>query len=73
MDLFERGLSVMVAVGPHVARRAGGVRALEARALGEAAAGRFVPVVQAFPLVEAAAAHAALEGRRTSGKVVLVP
>lgn len=72
-DLFERGLSVTVAVGPHVARRAGGVRALEARALAEAAAGRFTPVVQRFPLAEAAAAHAALEDRRTAGKVVLVP
>ncbi|CAL9623754.1 Quinone oxidoreductase 1 [Actinosynnema sp. ALI-1.44] len=73
VDLFERALSVMVAVGPHVARRSGGVRALEARALAEAAAGRFAPVVQAFPLAEAAAAHAALERRRTTGKVVLVP
>ncbi|GAA0254200.1 zinc-binding dehydrogenase [Saccharothrix mutabilis subsp. mutabilis] len=73
VDLFERALSVTVAVGPHVARRSGGVRAVEARALAEAAAGRFAPVVQAFPLAEAAAAHAALERRRTTGKVVLVP
>jgi NADPH2:quinone reductase len=72
-DLFERALTVTVAVGPHVARRSGGIRALEARALAEAAAGRFTPVVQAFPLEGAAAAHAALEDRRTVGKVVLVP
>jgi NADPH2:quinone reductase len=45
----------------------------EARALAAAAEGRLVPAVQAFPLSQAAAAHAALESRRTTGKVVLVP
>ncbi|PZG09964.1 zinc-binding dehydrogenase [Nonomuraea aridisoli] len=45
----------------------------EARALAAAADGRLVPAVQTFPLAEAAAAHAALESRRTTGKVVLVP
>jgi NADPH2:quinone reductase len=50
-----------------------GLRGLEDAALAEAAAGRLTPVVQRFPLAEAAAAHAALEGRRTMGKVVLVP
>lgn len=72
-DLFERSLSATAAVGPHVAKRAGGVRALEARALAEAAAGAFTPVVHSFPLSRAAEAHEALEGRRTVGKVVLVP
>ncbi|WP_433269199.1 zinc-binding dehydrogenase [Actinosynnema sp. CS-041913] len=72
-DLFERGLSVTVAVGPHVAKRAGGLRALEARALADAAAGRFTPVLHRFPLSSAAEAHEALESRRTVGKVVLVP
>ncbi|GAB2756423.1 zinc-binding dehydrogenase [Amycolatopsis magusensis] len=43
------------------------------RALAAAAEGKLVPAVQAFPLAEAAAAHAALENRATSGKVVLVP
>ncbi|WP_101788478.1 zinc-binding dehydrogenase [Nonomuraea indica] len=45
----------------------------EVRALAAAAEGRLVPVVQTFPLSRAAAAHAALESRRTTGKVVLVP
>ncbi|QFZ17037.1 zinc-binding dehydrogenase [Saccharothrix syringae] len=70
-DLFARSLTAVVAAGPHMARRAGGVRALEARALAEA--GRLAPVVQEFPLAEAARAHAALAGRRTVGKVVLLP
>ncbi|MBB5957499.1 NADPH2:quinone reductase [Saccharothrix tamanrassetensis] len=72
-DLFERGLSATVAVGPHVAKRAGGLRALESRALADAASGRFTPVVQRFPLSSAAEAHEALENRCTVGKVVLVP
>jgi NADPH2:quinone reductase len=45
----------------------------EKRALAAAADGTFVPAVQTFPLSEAAAAHAALETRATSGKVVLIP
>jgi NADPH2:quinone reductase len=32
-----------------------------------------VRVGQEFPLVEAAEAHRALEGRRTTGKVLLIP
>ncbi len=47
--------------------------AYEARALAAVAEGTLVPAVQTFPLAEAAAAHAALESRRTTGKVVLVP
>ncbi|WP_238412576.1 zinc-binding dehydrogenase [Saccharothrix deserti] len=31
------------------------------------------PVVQTFPLAEAARAHAAMESRHTVGKAVLVP
>ncbi|MBB6349500.1 zinc-binding dehydrogenase [Nonomuraea muscovyensis] len=45
----------------------------EVRALAAAAEGRLVPAVQTFPLAQAAAAHAALESRATTGKVVLVP
>jgi NADPH:quinone reductase len=45
----------------------------EGQALAAAAEGRLVPTVQAFPLSQAAAAHAALETRSTTGKVVLVP
>jgi NADPH:quinone reductase len=73
-DLYDRGLAATVAVGPRMLQRPGGLRGLEARALDEAAAGRMVPHVgRTFPLVEAAAAHRALEARDTMGKVVLVP
>ncbi|MEU6259102.1 zinc-binding dehydrogenase [Streptomyces sp. NPDC047043] len=63
-------------LGPVMMQKAGGpnpVRTLELRALAEAAAGRLTPAVQRFPLTEAAAAHRALETRRTIGKVVLEP
>ncbi|MFD9906915.1 zinc-binding dehydrogenase [Streptomyces sp. NPDC059063] len=45
----------------------------EARALDAVAEGRLVPAVQSFPLAHAAEAHAALERRETTGKVVLLP
>ncbi|MGW7278553.1 zinc-binding dehydrogenase [Streptomyces sp. NPDC054844] len=45
----------------------------ETRALAAAADGSLVPAFQTFPLSQAAAAHAALEARETTGKVVLVP
>ncbi|WP_062645485.1 zinc-binding dehydrogenase [Streptomyces maremycinicus] len=69
---FVEGVSRSV-LGPVMIEKAGGLRALELRALAEAAAGRLVPAVQTFPLAEAAAAHRALETRGTTGKVVLVP
>ncbi|SEG94301.1 NADPH2:quinone reductase [Nonomuraea solani] len=47
--------------------------AYEVKALAAAAEGRLVPAVQTFPLAQAADAHAALEDRRTTGKVILVP
>jgi NADPH2:quinone reductase len=57
----------------HVADRA----ALEARAddvLGRVASGRLdIRIGNEFPLAEAAEAHRALEGRRTTGKVLLRP
>ncbi|MFF6806283.1 zinc-binding dehydrogenase [Streptomyces sp. NPDC012616] len=61
------------ALGPAMLEKAGGLRALEQRALTEAATGRLTPAVHPFPLAEAATAHRALETRRTTGKVVLVP
>jgi NADPH:quinone reductase len=72
-DLLARGLTASAAVGPRLLQRPGGLREFETRALDEAAAGRLVPAVQTFPLADAAAAHAALESRATTGKVVLVP
>ncbi|MFC4505934.1 MULTISPECIES: zinc-binding dehydrogenase [Streptomyces] len=69
---YVEGVSRSV-LGPVMLEKAGGVRALETRALAEAAAGRLTPAVQRFPLAEAAAAHRALETRRTTGKVVLEP
>ncbi|MEU1401367.1 zinc-binding dehydrogenase [Streptomyces sp. NPDC005728] len=60
-------------LGPAMLQRAGGLRALELRALTEAGRGRLRPAVTRFPLSEAAAAHRALETRGTIGKVVLEP
>lgn len=72
-DLAGNGLTAMWALGPAILSRPGGIRALETKALAEAAAGRLVPVVTRFPLDQAAEAHRALEERRTVGKVVLIP
>ncbi|MEU0008665.1 zinc-binding dehydrogenase [Streptomyces sp. NPDC006314] len=60
-------------LGPRMLQKAGGLRALELRALAEAALGRLRPAVTRFPLADAAAAHRALENRGTIGKVVLEP
>ncbi|TQJ74864.1 zinc-binding dehydrogenase [Streptomyces sp. SLBN-31] len=59
-------------LGPAMLRKAS-LQTLELRALAEAAAGRLTPAVTRFPLAEAAAAHHALQSRRTIGKVVLEP
>ena len=41
---------------------------------GAAASGQLrVPIGASFPLADAAAAHRALEGRQTTGKVILIP
>lgn len=72
-DLFSRGLTVSAAIGPRILQRPGGMRDLEERALAAVADGTLAPAVQRFPLAEAAAAHAALESRATTGKVVLIP
>lgn len=74
-ELAARGITSEVLLGPAMMRAAGpaGLRGLEDAALEEAAEGRLVPAVQRFALAEAAAAHAALEARRTMGKVVLIP
>lgn len=72
-ELTERGITSEGVLGPAMLEKAGGLRALETRALAEAAAGRLRPAVTRFPLDQAAAAHRALETRGTVGKVVLVP
>ena len=72
-DIIRLGITVSGAVGPRMIGRPGGLRPLEERALGQAAAGVFRPVVTTFGLVDAPAAHEALESRTTIGKVVLVP
>ncbi|MFI9502986.1 zinc-binding dehydrogenase [Nocardia sp. NPDC052566] len=73
-ELAARGITSELVVGPELLQRAGGdFRALEVRALADAAAGRLRPAVQRFPLADAAGAHRALETRGTTGKVVLVP
>ncbi|GIG64481.1 alcohol dehydrogenase catalytic domain-containing protein [Phytomonospora endophytica] len=72
-DLYAKSLQVTVALGPRMVARPGGIRSLETQALAEGAAGRLIALTEEFPLAEAAAAHTALEGRSTVGKVVLVP
>lgn len=66
-DIVARSLTVSSALV-----RPGSMRALEERSLAAAAEGRLTPLLTRFPLAEAAAAHAALEGRETVGKVVLL-
>ena len=71
-DLYRRGLTVSAAIGPRILNRPGGIRELEERALAAAADGTLTPALTRFPLADAAAAHAALESRATTGKVVLI-
>jgi NADPH2:quinone reductase len=74
MDIAGRGITIDGALGPRIMVRPGGIRGLETEALAAVAAGTLTPAVgQRFALAEAAAAHAALEGRATIGKVVLLP
>ncbi|GAA0935789.1 hypothetical protein GCM10009557_95620 [Virgisporangium ochraceum] len=70
-DLFGRGISATAAIGARIFNRPGGIRDLETKAL--AAATTLVPLVQAFPLADAAKAHTAIRARETTGKVVLLP
>ncbi|MCK2220511.1 zinc-binding dehydrogenase [Actinomadura sp. ATCC 31491] len=71
-EAAAREVAVLDGIG-HLLGRDGGTADLRARALEAAAEGWLTPLVQAFPLAAAAAAHAALESRDTMGKVVLVP
>ncbi|MGC0365859.1 NADPH2:quinone reductase [Rhodococcus sp. 27YEA15] len=69
-DLIQRGLTATWAIGPHLYPDAD-PRALQEQALALAAARVLTPTVTRFRLADAAAAHAALESRRTDGKVIL--
>ncbi|RKT56561.1 zinc-binding dehydrogenase [Saccharothrix australiensis] len=71
-DLYARGLTASVAVGPRILKKMN-LRELETAALKALADGRLTPLTTSFPLSEAAAAHTALESRATTGKVVLRP
>ncbi len=71
-DLYERGLSATVAVGPRMLKKMN-LRQLETAALRALADDRLTPLTTVFPLADAAKAHIALESRGTTGKVVLKP
>lgn len=75
-QLATRGITQTGVLGPAMMQKAGGdnpIRTLELAALAEASKGHFTPAIQRYPLPEAARAHADLENRRTTGKVVLIP
>ncbi|WP_062207895.1 zinc-binding dehydrogenase [Streptomyces sp. NBRC 109706] len=75
-ELAERGVTSETILGPALFAKVGGLenlKVLEDEALELGRQGVAVPLVQTFPLAEAAAAHRALESRGTVGKVVLVP
>lgn len=69
-DGYEGAAKIIDILGPWVQGR---IKEFEQASLEAAAAGTRRPYVgSTFPLAEAAAAHAALESRETTGKVVLV-
>jgi NADPH2:quinone reductase len=72
-DLFVHGVAVTAAIGPRMFARPGGIQGLAEEAVKRLAADEWRPVVDRFPLAQAAEAHIALETRRTTGKVVLIP
>jgi NADPH:quinone reductase len=72
-DLIGKGITASAAIGARLTRRPGGLRGLEDQALAALTSGALVPLITRFPLAEAASAHAALENRQTTGKVVLIP
>ncbi len=69
-DLISRQLTATWALGPRMVPP-GGWDALRSTSLERAATGEFRPLITRFPLSEAAAAHAAVEGRTARGKVIL--
>ncbi|WP_158852191.1 zinc-binding dehydrogenase [Saccharothrix deserti] len=71
-DLYSRGLTASVAVGPRMMKGMN-LRTLEELSLRALADQRLIPLTTTFRLSEAGKAHTALEGRATVGKVVLKP
>jgi NADPH2:quinone reductase len=72
MQIGRRGLTVVGPLGIVFRKPDEAQRADSEHALAEAAAGRLTPRVHAtYPLADAAAAHAAVESRRTTGAVLL--
>ncbi|MEE6256930.1 zinc-binding dehydrogenase [Plantactinospora sonchi] len=72
-DIIARAGTVTWALGPQLLRRAGTMHHLQARAIRAAADGVLTPLVTRYPLSRAGDAHADLENRRATGKVILVP
>ncbi|WP_214406122.1 zinc-binding dehydrogenase [Pseudonocardia lacus] len=73
-DVAAKSLQVTWVTGPRMLAMPGGLRALETESLAAAGRGDLVPLVHPpFALADAAGAHAALESRATTGKVVLAP
>lgn len=70
--LMSRRLTVIAALGPDLARDTARMRAWQVDALTRLATGGWNPLLTTFPLHDAAAAHRAIEERRTIGKVVLL-
>jgi NADPH2:quinone reductase len=70
-DLVRLGVAAGWSLGPRMAALPGGLPGLARRALDRVASGNWRPLVTAYPLAEAARAHADLEERRALGKVVL--
>ena len=70
-DVVRLGITAGWSLGPRMTALPGGIPGLAARALERVAAGAWRPLVTAYPLAEAARAHADLEQRRALGKVVL--
>jgi NADPH2:quinone reductase len=71
-DLIGRGISAGWSLGARMMALPGGIPGLAGRALERVASGEWRPLVSTYPLIEAARAHADLEGRRALGKVVLL-
>jgi NADPH2:quinone reductase len=74
-DDVERAADVTIdsALGTRMMNRPGGIQGLAEEAVAKLIDGDWRPLLTHFPLAEAGAAHRALEDRRTTGKVVLIP